>query len=733
MDRFDCGVFAHFHRLTNQKQLYDQGGQVAYLSLEQQKKLLDNIASTHQSGKFPGTILPMLTDLNVVYYVLTRSQREWRRLDPLLRAFAGPTTLKEYPVKSSYSCDRELLNLGYAQIKKFSVPKDVPQELFKTWKFRAIKAMNNLALGAMNAPETIKKPPRALAELLDNFELALGAGDQQGCNDIIDELKVGYHLDHMNLNFLRIRVFERVGDWSGLVRWQSFERICKARRPGRISVILVKGIYHTELASFGNDIGALAERFKTAVLPLYGELFRELPSSVNDEVLRTFAVNTVVNNESPHQKQLSDIVEKSFSRELVSFWNECQSYMAKKSILVDTLGDVETTFPTKDNMLSAIAVAYVEDSSEKARAVIELFNNLSGEDQSELLSRGRVSNMWNYLTKILVGDWENCFKALCTGSDDESTLMMMEALNKWGACDLIAGRRKAEQFFNVIEKITQSEIGNRRLVENLQSLVTWIMEDPSFPREEGVPVYVFLLELYALSERITSQRLESFLELMSGVLSCPINSEIYVRIVESAIVLVDQNEAHNAVDWLTDLVGNVLDHHTPDPSLREKLLWNVLLKIKALGVELSEWQREALRLLLRVLQQDGDDFIGKLPITQGTSPLSLCAKKNVAIYTLDENSGQRAKEVITTVCPLARVSINTDKVGSTQLKNLAKNSDIFIVVSRAAKHAATTDINQNRPKGKPILYPTGKGSSSILRELERYFKEFHSRVSQGTS
>lgn len=67
-----------------------------------------------------------------------------------------------------------------------------------------------------------------------------------------------------------------------------------------------------------------------------------------------------------------------------------------------------------------------------------------------------------------------------------------------------------------------------------------------------------------------------------------------------------------------------------------------------------------------------------------------------------------------------RVEVSTDKVGNTRLKNLAQNSDIFIVVVNSATHSATDFIRNNRSSQKPTLYPTVKGSASILRELRKY-------------
>ena len=71
---------------------------------------------------------------------------------------------------------------------------------------------------------------------------------------------------------------------------------------------------------------------------------------------------------------------------------------------------------------------------------------------------------------------------------------------------------------------------------------------------------------------------------------------------------------------------------------------------------------------------------------------------------------------------MAKVEINSEKVGSVKLRDLARNADIFVIVTRSAKHAATNFIEMHR-KDKPTLRPTGKGTSSILYELAQYVEK----------
>ncbi len=61
--------------------------------------------------------------------------------------------------------------------------------------------------------------------------------------------------------------------------------------------------------------------------------------------------------------------------------------------------------------------------------------------------------------------------------------------------------------------------------------------------------------------------------------------------------------------------------------------------------------------------------------------------------------------------------------GLPAMREAARNADLFVIVTGAAKHAATTFIETNRPKELPTVYPKGQGSSSILTAIRSWISE----------
>ena len=681
---------------------------------------IDLIRATATNDAFPGLILPRVTIQGIIYYFAAFSIRQWRRQAPLVEAFAGITVTMPASLDPADHFDRALMTLGFAELSKRIVPGNAPN-LVQAGKL-ALRAIYRMAKIVMECPVVAEERRVSLSELLDDFELALADGDTTKCDTVIEQLTEGAYLDRLNILFLKARLFAGMGQWHELVSWQGFGRLCQTRRPGRISTILINALYLTKLADLGEDVGALVKRFQEVIMPVSGTLFRVLPHTTDENVLCAFAIHALATHQNLHWSKLSEFAREEDLASFTRLWEACRSHADDAHPSTPEPPKEEGAIPKVIAIRNAISLAFTEDCPEKARLAMEQFALLSRDEQSEVLAVGKVRDMWHYLSAILVGNWTRCFDLLCTGSDSESAITLMDAFNSWSADEQLAGHRNAAHFLELLEKSADDTIGSTRLIANLQPFVTWVMEDPGFPREEAVPVYVFLLELYALSERKTQQRLESFSGLMEMVLSCELDGGVYERVIEASGILVEETRAHKAVDWMIDLVGTVLDNHSPSPQRREELLWIVLNTIKSLGVELAQWQRESLSVLLRALQQN-IDVLGDLPVSEHVSPLTHCANKSIAIYTLNESAGKRVQDILEEVCPTAKVAISTDKSSNSGLKHLAKNADIFIVAWRSAKHAATIDIKQNRPNALPTLYPSGKGTSSILRELETHLQK----------
>jgi hypothetical protein len=104
-------------------------------------------------------------------------------------------------------------------------------------------------------------------------------------------------------------------------------------------------------------------------------------------------------------------------------------------------------------------------------------------------------------------------------------------------------------------------------------------------------------------------------------------------------------------------------------------------------------------LLTEVLEQSQEEFSWS-----GT----------IGLYSLDEAATRRAAAVLESVFPDLEIRSSHDHVASDPLRAMTSNVDLMIVATRVAKHAATDAIREARGD-RPLVYASGKGSSSIVR------------------
>lgn len=96
----------------------------------------------------------------------------------------------------------------------------------------------------------------------------------------------------------------------------------------------------------------------------------------------------------------------------------------------------------------------------------------------------------------------------------------------------------------------------------------------------------------------------------------------------------------------------------------------------------------------------------------------------VLIYSLDPGTLVRAKAAINRHWPKAIVETSSDKVGSPDLRQNARNADVIVLATRRATHAATGFITINASPTALIGYADGSGSASMLRALESTIGEW---------
>jgi hypothetical protein len=90
--------------------------------------------------------------------------------------------------------------------------------------------------------------------------------------------------------------------------------------------------------------------------------------------------------------------------------------------------------------------------------------------------------------------------------------------------------------------------------------------------------------------------------------------------------------------------------------------------------------------------------------------------KTVGIYTLTETAGARAKAALKELFPGCNVEVNSDKVCTASLTNLAKTADIFVFAWRSSSHQAFFCV-KDALDGRNPVYAAGKGTASLVNAV----------------
>lgn len=145
--------------------------QVAALPEAQQQEV-EEFANSMRMRHFPGAILAWpRRDKSTVYYAIANDAAEWRRLRPLLLAFAGPTltsfTGRLEPLLPRIPVESLLIAAGWTVVARLVAgSKDDMQKI-------AARSLKRMIQMVRRAPQTTREAPRPTSQLLAQFVDAL--------------------------------------------------------------------------------------------------------------------------------------------------------------------------------------------------------------------------------------------------------------------------------------------------------------------------------------------------------------------------------------------------------------------------------------------------------------------------------------------------------------------------------------------------------------------------------
>jgi hypothetical protein len=684
--------------------------------------LCTRLAETIADPAFPGALIPVPApggSLQVV--AVAASTADWRRLNPILVAFAGPTLTSfvgiPEPIIGTDPICSLISNANPAATGILRLPAEPKAQLVG---LRALaRARDTLA----RAPTLQRSSPEPTSWLLARFQDHLNVGRREAASAILARLREELRLDALNLKFLEVQLLGAFEEWQSIVDLPGFAQLCVARRPPSISALLLEGLFQSQLhAAYDvEDKFEVQSRYAELVRPLATAMLTlPAPPTLRPGGWRLLALEALAEPTrldlrraaEGHRNEIgwiADLLEPTAEFEPVAI-DAAPIDQARHALIgtesVDSL-DALATALTSLERLNAEDLARLK-AAEPFRSLLQAV--------AETAHEGAVPANWrDWLARIADPDFPDALTIARHGADEWS--IGADAADPTAISDFVAA----------LEAAQTDTLAANRASQALPFIVAWLRRDPEFPRPAFAPIFANLLTLFAMSAARGRPIYESSQILIHALLACGLDQKAYQSLIDDTDELAGSGFGADMIYWLLEIVEDLLRFASPDAEAREAFLHSALARIAPIQGRLTSLQRAAILRLADELGWQLQTF-GLADTAPTPDDLAVrLANLKIAIYTLTESSSRQAKSAIEQAVPSTKVDCSADHGGTARLRALAENADLFVMTSSSAKHAATDFIREHRGD-RPLLYAQGRGFSSILRAIEDHVMGRHQQA-----
>ncbi|WP_144553391.1 protein DpdD [Bacillus sp. X1(2014)] len=702
------------------------------------------------------TLLPVIVPKTneVIWYGIAFSDLQFRRLGEHLVHFLGVTYsdfsgIRAVPIHNNL-IDQEVNRLSNGRYYRFQADNkyiwDTLETMRKLWGEK---------------PETEVQTIRSLGKLLRDFHLALQTSNRAIAEKELEQLKQGHYLDSKNILFLEVEMLVAFRRWQDILHLKRFPELMNMRRPPAVTEAMIKAVYHVHLVPKLEDIAGLLQTFKEEIYPLYQSLFTNKRNFSSREAITCFWLRAVVIE--PQKKDwIQSILEQvdaddEFGRFLSKIAGKVTvEPQEKEPVSFDLVrkeiyeGNFEEAFNILQSLPQSVEktmllfdCTYEIQSLESERLALQSFKLLAAEEQQLFLKSRRNKEFLDYLSNQesqtnnepsieVPTNWVVWLEQINQRSHRENIQLAQKGAQEWSVDDILAQKDGIETLKLKLEDCIAEQYTLENLYYSYPHLLDFFKNDPVWPRKECKTIYLTLLELLTLSEEIGEMELSIYQDLLIAVLSVGLSKKEYDDVVSSGISLWKIAASYTNLSWAIDVIEALILY----PCLNEEKRIAFLKELNQhLGtfsrfMKTSDWE------MIKLLHMDLNEIEAWKGINEAywtkenvkdaanESFWDKLEGKSVGIYTLMDRVSQRVKSYLDSkVKNNIHVQTNNDKVGTDALRILSKSTDILIVATASAKHAATLFIQDERPSKLPLIFCHAKGSSSMIRELEKHIEK----------
>lgn len=676
--------------------------------------LCADVAQTVVAEDFPGGCVPVVDGAGAMQIDVAASTiSDWRRLKPVLVAFAGPTLTAFEGVPEAFGAGdpvgARLMQAAPAVTAIMRLPRD---ERSRIAALRAvIRARETLA----RAPELQRSAPVPTSWLLVRFQDYLNVGRRDAATGVLERLRNELRLDALNLKFLEVQLLDAFGDWPAIVALPEFSSLAAARKTPAVTAILLEALYQVHIAAAfeAGDQEETRRAFGASVWPFLQAMAVTVePAALRAGGWRLLALEALAG--PGRHDRLPKLAEQAAQLGWIADLLPTPPSVAPRA--------PEPTAPldtAREALIQVEAVGSIDLLADAMAAIARLSPDELASLREAIPFRAIVQATEDGANIVPPTSWTAWLERLPDPDFTNALDIARQGKDEWEIGPETADPVTVRALVAALEKAQNDDLAAERATQALPYLVAWLQRDAGFPRAALSPLYSALLTLFALGSARGAATYESSQILVEGLLAAGLDQKHYQDLIADIEEIAGDGFGLDMVYWALELVENFMSAATPDADAREAFLHRILARIAPLFGRLTGLQRIAITLLSSELgwSLPAAAVTGPAPADEGLA--NRLAGLRIAIYSLTESAARQAKAALEEIAPAVTVDTNSDHGGSARLRALAENADLFVMTWLSAKHAATDFIREHRGT-RPLIYGSGKGFSSILRDIEEY-------------
>ncbi|SNB82468.1 hypothetical protein SAMN06265338_12022 [Rhodoblastus acidophilus] len=601
-------------------------------------------------------------------------------------------------------------------------------------------------------PSTAIMPVRPVGAIRSDFERALLVQDSKRAEALIVELRNTGRLNEENLKYLDVRLKAGLGLWPQIARdhWL-IKTLADLHMPGQILADLTEALYRTyldDLEASGNS-AALLSAFEQQIAKPYPRLFATRHGVKTPRVVKAFLLFEC-GRAQPSAQILADLaallppddpglaVYKELTAPSVVPIITATDQNAADDAFDD--GQFDRAFAqflalplSKRSVQRLISCALVIGTEETRLALLEKIDGASSAFIQGLAEPIRlkieglrsIGDDLDTTAAAKITGWMDWAEKLSCNTYLAEVASAVEDMLTWDVTSFAQNEALSRRFVTLLGNLNnEAATAARRAVPAIYNA---FFSSGQAANHCTKLIGTLLFDLIVLDEAISGTDLELLSMLLSQILTVGVTTKEYGSLLQDLEDVQRRIGSYTHLAWSLDVCEMLAIAPVPSNDGREarlRLFLHLVSQTQGFAHRLKRQDLVPFEFLCRDFGLD-PEALGAIqsPERRGvdieTPDLS---GKKIAIYTLAEAAGRRAKQALEEMFPGVSVDINSDTVATARLASLAKTADIFVFAWKSSSHQAFYCV-KDAWVDRDLIMAGGKGTASILRAVLNFIND----------